>query len=158
MAALAMTFTAMIAAANGYVETPRHQSVRILLGVSRFKPHETPASFASRVYARTCTKVCSPPYQLEEKFEMAHNTHADMGKSIAQEKGRTHSAFTDASQTSATSGGFMSDTPVAPAMPSALQWISSMTRCQQLVRYESLSVALRGPAHHALQFMSMTLR
>ena len=88
---------------------------------------------------------------------MAHKTHADMGESIAQEKGQTHSAITDAPQTSATSGNFISDTPGAPTMPSALQWISSMTLCLQLVRYESLSLALRWPAHHALQFMSMSI-
>ena len=58
MAALAMTLTAMIAAVYGYVETPRHQSVRVLLEVSRFKPTETPASFASRVCASTCMIIC----------------------------------------------------------------------------------------------------
>ena len=89
---------------------------------------------------------------------MAHKTLTDTGMSIAQDRGRTHFAITDAPQTSATFSGFTSDTPVAPAMPSALQRVSSMTRRLQLVRYESLSLALRGPAHHALQFMSMSSR
>ena len=76
---------------------------------------------------------------------MAHETLTDTGMSIAQDKGRTHFAITDAPQTSATSSGSTSDTPIALAIPSALQRASSMTRRLQLVRYESLSLALRGP-------------
>ena len=56
MAALVMTLTAMNAAVDVYVETPRHQSVRIVL-VRRFKPPETPASFTSRVCSSTYTML-----------------------------------------------------------------------------------------------------
>ena len=67
-----------------------------------------------------------------------------MGMSIAQDKGRTHFAITDAPQTSAPSGGFTNDTPVAPAMPSALQRVSSMTQRLQLVQTKAFLMHCEG--------------
>ena len=81
-----------------------------------------------------------------------------MGMSIAQDKGRIHFAITDAPQTSATSGGFTSDTPIAPTMPSALQRISSMTQRLQLVRTKAFPMHCEGLPIMALQPVPMNLR
>ena len=144
MAALALTSAAVIAATDGYIETPRHGNVRLLLGVSRFKPPETPASFVKRESTNACTTVTTHLVNQRGEILMAHEIRTDMGKPPAQDEGLTHSAVTDAPQTPGTSGGSTIDTYAATAMPSAFQRCSSMTRCLQLVRYESLPLRCEG--------------
>ena len=86
MAALTMTLTAMFAAADGYVELPRHQSMRILLGV-RFQASRNACRFRVEgecEHLHITYVICL----VIEKGDvsMSHNALADMDQPIRRTK------------------------------------------------------------------------